>query len=123
MSKKLDALAKKWLSHIFELQPYEGGDYIQFCKELKAVTKELAKQAGYSVKKWQNGHYSPDYVLVSPNGQLVYVSFRDVSSGETNWYFNILYRKMQDENDWSGRGDMNHFTPLESLPAVLTNIY
>ncbi len=114
---------EKWLDFHFSTGCETGSDYIQFQKEARADLKKKVAQANCSIVEFNKNHYEFSAVLENEaTGKLIYMSIPDVRFWENQWYTNVLYRRMKDRNDYSGRGDYNHYTAWNNLPNALMGI-
>lgn len=98
----------KWLSHEFSTGAETGEDYKKFQRAMKADLKKQAADYGMEIFKFLPNHYEFSAVLQTVEGNAyVYVSIPDVRFWKNEWFTNVLYRRMLNESDWSGKGGQN----------------
>lgn len=112
---------EKWLGTEFSTGPTTGEDYEKFQREARADLKAKAAAAGFVVDKFNPNHYCWSARLKhEATGYLVYVSMRDVRFYP--WYERILYRRMDDPEDWGSRNWTNSYCTWAELTESLEKL-
>lgn len=122
LGKKIISFGNKWLCHEFSSGCHPGEDYLKFQTEYRSVLRAVAEEAGYKLVKFNKNHYCFSAVLQEIETQAyAYVSISDVRGSSTDWFYRILYRQMENANDWKGKE--NHYCDLSDLDKCLKRLY
>lgn len=103
----------KWLTHEFSSGDYgeTGKDYTQFQKEMKADLEKQLNACSLQLHAFNKNHYCFSAV-VTDGEKFAYISVSDVR-GNNDWAYNVLYRTMKHEEDWTG--GQNHYCSWEYI--------
>ena len=111
---------KKWIDYSFSTGSETGEDYRKFERAYRTELKKIAEKAGFELYKFNKNHYEFSAVLRNKeNNGFVYIAISDVRYFKNQWYNNILYRQMRNENDWTGLQNM--YCSLDNLQHCLEN--
>lgn len=108
---------EKWKKHEFSSGIYAGEDFLMFSREFKKYLKEICKNTGFELIKFNRGHYDIS-AFIKKNDNYLYISVPDVRFNSF-WHENVLIRKAKDETDYIGKS--NHFVRMDDLEeAIMT---
>jgi hypothetical protein len=94
---------ENWVSFQFSSGGFAGSDYIAFQKNAKIDLKAMAEENGFVLHGFSKGHYEFSAVLKDKETETyIYVSISDVRFFPNKWWYEVLYRTMAHEKDWTG---------------------
>ncbi|MGF7011985.1 hypothetical protein M2146_002539 [Lachnospiraceae bacterium PF1-22] len=98
---------EKWIGYEFSTGSDTGSDYLKFQREARSDLKKMAEENGLKLHSFSKNHYCFSAVLKNElTGNYIYVSISDVRFFSSRWFYDILYRTMSHEKDWTGGHNM-----------------
>lgn len=116
---KLNEL-QKYLNYEFSTDCYTDNDYKSFQTKYINYLKNVCTENNWELVRTMKNHYTFS-VFIKSKEKYVYLSISDVRFNPNNWWYCVLIRTAQNDNDFTG--GQNNFTDLPKLTNKIKYLF